>query len=234
MSGVSFEVWGSDSQQKIVRRITIGIIAPVLSELQLFAYAVAAGVLIRTTLVLSGQQWAKTYSNTVTYLLLPVVGLVIVQVISNSIALSLGMIGALSIVRFRHPVKSPLELVIYFLLLTVGVALSTRPYLALLLVVLSAIVISVVAWIARLRARRGLATFPLSPADGDRSFLLEVAGSEPIDMLNECPELVFAHEDREAGIYTYKLAFAERSELDSWRLRLQRVGGISQMSGDYL
>jgi len=29
--------------------------------------------------VLAGQQWAKTYSNTVTYLLLPAVGLVIVK-----------------------------------------------------------------------------------------------------------------------------------------------------------
>jgi len=95
---------------------------------------------------------------------------------SNSIALSLGIIGALSIVRFRHPVKSPLELVIFFVLLTVGVALSTRPYLALLLEVLAAMFILAVAWIARWRERRGLATFPLSPAGGDRIFPLDVVG----------------------------------------------------------
>ena len=33
------------------------------------------------------------------------------------------MVGALSIIRFRHPVKSPLELSIYFLLLTVGITI---------------------------------------------------------------------------------------------------------------
>ena len=33
--------------------------------------------------------------------------------ISDNLALSLGMIGALSIVRFRNPVKNPLEIIIY-------------------------------------------------------------------------------------------------------------------------
>ena len=42
----------------------------------------------------------------------------------NNIALSLGMIGALSIVRFRNPVKSPFELVMFFALLTLGISIS--------------------------------------------------------------------------------------------------------------
>ena len=209
------------------------LLAQALPELRLFAFAVAAGFIIRMTLVLAGQRWAKTYSNTVTYLLLPAVGLVIVQVISNSIALSLGMIGALSIVRFRHPVKSPLELVIYFLLLTVGVALSTRPYLALLLVTLSAAVIIAVSWYQRARARRGSAAFPLSPADGDRVFVLEVMAQDALAMLADSDDLVFAHEDRAAGTYTYKLAFAERSALDAWRSRLADVASVTLMSTDY-
>ena len=36
------------------------------------------------------------------------------------------MIGALSIVRFRHPVKSALELIMYFDLITIGIATSVR------------------------------------------------------------------------------------------------------------
>ena len=34
------------------------------------------------------------------------------------------MVGALSIVRFRNPVRSPLELAIYFLMITLGIAIS--------------------------------------------------------------------------------------------------------------
>ena len=52
---------------------------------------------------------------------------IIATVIADSnIALSLGMIGALSIVRFRHPVKNSLELIIFFCLLTLGVATSVE------------------------------------------------------------------------------------------------------------
>tara|TARA_B100000214_G_scaffold352444_1_gene307681 strand:- start:462 stop:965 length:504 start_codon:yes stop_codon:yes gene_type:complete len=58
---------------------------------------------------------------------LPAVGFVITSVISGNIALSLGMVGALSIVRFRSPIKNPYELVSYFYLITVGIATSVNP-----------------------------------------------------------------------------------------------------------
>ena len=57
---------------------------------------------------------------------LPVLGFVITTVIGTNIALSLGMVGALSIIRFRTPVRSPFELIIYFALLTMGIATSVN------------------------------------------------------------------------------------------------------------
>ena len=36
------------------------------------------------------------------------------------------MVGALSIIRFRTPVRSPFELIIYFALLTMGIATSVN------------------------------------------------------------------------------------------------------------
>ena len=50
--------------------------------------------------------------------------MVITSSISNNIALSLGMVGALSIVRFRTPVKNPFELIVYFFLITLGIVMS--------------------------------------------------------------------------------------------------------------
>ena len=67
-----------------------------------------------------------TYQNFV-FSLLPVTGLVITSTISDNIALSLGMVGALSIVRFRTPIKNPLELVIYFYLITLGIITNVNP-----------------------------------------------------------------------------------------------------------
>tara|TARA_B100001093_G_C26541099_1_gene890287 strand:- start:19 stop:633 length:615 start_codon:yes stop_codon:yes gene_type:complete len=76
---------------------------------------------LRFILVKSGQTWIKTKSHTATLTILPLVTFVITKVISGNIALSLGMVGALSIVRFRNPVRSPLELTVYFTSITMGI-----------------------------------------------------------------------------------------------------------------
>ena len=72
-----------------------------------------SGFFIRSALVLSGQKWANTYHHLLSYIFLPVTGYIITTIIKGDLALSLGMIGALSIVRFRNPVKNPFELVVF-------------------------------------------------------------------------------------------------------------------------
>ena len=81
-----------------------------------------------------------TYQNFV-FTILPVTGLVITSTISNNIALSLGMVGALSIVRFRTPIKNPLELVIYFYLITLGIITNVNPSNAINFTIFFAIVL---------------------------------------------------------------------------------------------
>lgn len=46
----------------------------------------------------------------------------IIMTISGNLVLSLGMVGALSIVRFRTPIKDPMDLVFIFWAITVGIA----------------------------------------------------------------------------------------------------------------
>ena len=69
-------------------------------------------------------EWVKSTNQVFNFLLLGPIGFAITSVISSNIALSLGMVGALSIIRFRTPVKNSFELVIYFLLLTIGITAS--------------------------------------------------------------------------------------------------------------
>ena len=85
---------------------------------------IVSGLLMRFSLTLTGQVWAKTYQQTMAFIILPVVTYVITKTITGNIALSLGMIGAMSIVRFRNPVKSALELIMYFALITIGIAVT--------------------------------------------------------------------------------------------------------------
>ncbi len=77
---------------------------------------------IRFVLQLVGQVWITTTAHTATLVMLPIITYIITKVISGNIALSLGMVGALSIVRFRNPVRSPLELTVYFCAITMGIA----------------------------------------------------------------------------------------------------------------
>lgn len=59
--------------------------------------------------------------------ILPLITLTIILIISivkSSLALSLGLVGALSIVRFRTPIKEPEELAYLFLAIAVGLGLG--------------------------------------------------------------------------------------------------------------
>ena len=98
-----------------------------LDNLKDISLMILVSFYFRFLLRIVGQSWIKTIAHTATLLLLPILTYVITNVISGNIALSLGMVGALSIVRFRNPVRSPLELSVYFGAITIGIttAVST-------------------------------------------------------------------------------------------------------------
>ena len=65
--------------------------------------------------------------------LLTVTVTVVIAVVKSSLALSLGLVGALSIVRFRTPIKEPEELTYIFLCIAIGLANGADQYLAALI-----------------------------------------------------------------------------------------------------
>ena len=54
----------------------------------------------------------------------------IITVVKSSLALSLGLVGALSIVRFRTPIKEPEELAYLFLSIAIGLGLGANQVVA--------------------------------------------------------------------------------------------------------
>jgi len=98
---------------------------------QMLLLAASLGLYLRLLLsLITHQYWLRNYSQYLVFLLLPITGYLITSVISTNIALSLGMVGALSIVRFRTPVKNPSELAIYFCLITIGIVVNVNPNIA--------------------------------------------------------------------------------------------------------
>ena len=55
------------------------------------------------------------------------------------------MIGALSIIRFRTPVRSSYELVIYFLLLTIGITASVDTMVTIILTIVSLLILALLS-----------------------------------------------------------------------------------------
>tara|TARA_B110000003_G_C16635874_1_gene528384 strand:- start:1600 stop:2280 length:681 start_codon:yes stop_codon:yes gene_type:complete len=82
----------------------------------------------------------KNHIGSIIPILSSVVFLVII-VVKSSLALSLGLVGALSIVRFRTPIKEPEELVYLFLAIAIGLGYAAGHILITTLIVLSIMLI---------------------------------------------------------------------------------------------
>ena len=69
--------------------------------------------------------------------------ILIISVVKSSLALSLGLVGALSIVRFRTPIKEPEELAYLFMAIAIGLGLGANQTLP--TIVVSPIILGVMA-----------------------------------------------------------------------------------------
>jgi hypothetical protein len=74
-------------------------------------------------------KYSKTLSNrqnfSKIFILLGVTTMMVIAIIKSSIALSLGLVGALSIIRFRAAIKDPEELVYIFLVMGIGLGFGS-------------------------------------------------------------------------------------------------------------
>ena len=154
-----------------------------MDELKPIFLLITSGLLLRFALTYTGQAWAKSHAQTVTFMVLPVITYIITKTISGNIALSLGMIGALSIVRFRHPVKSALELVMYFALITIGIATSVRTKWAIQLILCTIIIIVLVKIVQKISNKFGKNFYSMSFNEGNTSNTLEVISKKKIQVI---------------------------------------------------
>jgi hypothetical protein len=86
------------------------------------------GILLSVGVAWYYARFGEALSNRIKFAkLLPVLCLIVILVISvikASLALSLGLVGALSIVRFRTAIKDPEELIYLFLVIAIGLGLG--------------------------------------------------------------------------------------------------------------
>ena len=192
-----------------------------------FFTLLSCGFLYRLALQISGHQWVKTYNQTFTFVILPFITFVITNVIAGNIALSLGMIGALSIVRFRHPVKSALELVMYFNLITVGIATSVKYQYGIGLILATFILIILLKVIEIIFKKFDMNIFSSSFSDGNELNILELKSTNRnLDLENNI-NLKSFNFDNDSKEYYYRFAFENSKDLKNFKNKINNDKNIS-------
>jgi hypothetical protein len=89
-----------------------------------FVLSLICSVILSLLIQIFYVRFSSTLSNRMNFsknfVILATTTCIIIVIIKNSLALSLGLVGALSIVRFRAAIKEPEELVYLFLVIAVG------------------------------------------------------------------------------------------------------------------
>ena len=88
--------------------------------------AAVLGILLGQAYVHFGQALSNRRVFARNFVVLVVTTTLIISIVKSSVALSLGLVGALSIVRFRAAIKEPEELVYLFLAISVGLGLGAN------------------------------------------------------------------------------------------------------------
>ncbi|MDA7443996.1 DUF4956 domain-containing protein [Candidatus Pelagibacter ubique] len=90
-------------------------------------------------------KYSKSLSNKVIFsdifILLSIVTCIVITIVKFSLALSLGLVGALSIVRFRAAIKEPEELVYLFLVIAIGLGAGAGQFKATIALTIFSIII---------------------------------------------------------------------------------------------
>ncbi len=97
---------------------------PVLTFVFNLVLAAALAYLLGKVYVRYGTSLSNRKLFSRNFLLMTMVTMLIISIVKSSLALSLGLVGALSIVRFRAAIKEPEELMYLFFAIAIGLGLG--------------------------------------------------------------------------------------------------------------
>ncbi len=195
--------------------------------------SIVCGLSFRFSLGYAKQLWSQTYHYTMTFSLLPPITMVITTLIAGNIALSLGMIGALSIVRFRNPVKNPFELVIFFGLITIGIAMAVNYKYGLGLTIILNLVIILFKYYDNISAKKGNKIFSFSFEEGNKTNSLTIKSKEKILKIEESSNIIEYYFNKTDNSYNYELMFESRNDLNEFKKLIEKLEEIEDIQVRY-
>jgi uncharacterized membrane protein YhiD involved in acid resistance len=190
--------------------------------------AALLGLLLGQVYVRFGQSLSNRRQFARNFLLLTVTTTLIISIVKSSLALSLGLVGALSIVRFRAAIKEPEELAFLFLAISIGLGLGAGQ--ALVTVVALGVILGLIA--LRGLARRSpdqpnlyLTVTSPAPTKLSAGQILEAlaasGASASLKRFDETPERLEA---------SFLVEFHEVARLEQFTRRLRELNPAVQVS----
>lgn len=175
----------------------------------------------------SGFSYSRAFNVTMVGVTMTIT--MIMMVIGNYLALSLGLVGALSVIRFRTAIKDPKDIAYLFLCIAIGLACSVGNYV---LSIMGALLIN--ATLLALHALRFGAsarpdyclTFRLDRDQTTPKSLAEKAGARNIDLGFRS----YAQIDERTGEYVYSLKLRDQSEEEIVHFFATEFPGLSNLS----
>ena len=195
---------------------------------------VFSGLIIKISLSFSKQSWSDNFQYTLICLLLPIITFFVTKVISNNIALSLGMVGALSIVRFRNPVKNSLELVIYFSLIAVGIAAGVNVKYAFLLGVTISFIILLLYYLSLILKQKKIDFFSFSHNSDNDLCSIEIESNEEIKIDLFKKYLQHFHFNSKEKIYFYRFSSKDQNIIDEISRNFKSLDHIKSIDIKYV
>jgi len=206
--------------------------APTVPVLQFLA-GLAATALLCWLLGVFYERYGRSLSNRASFARnFPVIGMttmLVITIVKSSLTLSLGLVGALSIVRFRTAIKEPEELSFLFITLGIGLGFGASQGVV---TVCAFVFILAVLW---LRQRR-------TEVEETSNLYLTVrsAGAETTASLDSITRVLREHcagldlkrfDEHEDGLeVSYRVSFGSFEELDRAKRALREVDGGIRVS----
>lgn len=114
-------------KNSVVEQFSTGVTVPQMLLSLLVSFLMGAFILLVYRQTFRGVLYSKGFAYSL--ILLCMITAVIIRTISSNLALSLGMVGALSIVRFRTAIKDPVDTVFMFWTIACGIMSGAGLYL---------------------------------------------------------------------------------------------------------
>ena len=106
--------------------------------------AILSSAILRKLYIIYGRSMNnRVYFGNI-FILLTITTCIVITIVKYSLALSLGLVGALSIVRFRAAIKEPEELVFLFLCIAFGIAFGSNQFLIGILLLIAASLVIII------------------------------------------------------------------------------------------